>query len=226
MRKMVGLPLLTLAVRQMSARENWALTVKVLSTKNIENEHGTFRMSSGGGSGGAGWSHRIAEHAFVEASDGNSYELVPDNPKDMLLPGTCHAKIEKRDIRVCEPKDNGNCREVKFKIVGAVPTVNAPDPKTAAAETPAKSSEPTSDQGTPLANSAQPVLSVESTPPGADIEVDGSFVGSTPSTITIVPGSHRITVKKKGFNNWTKTLKVTGGSIHLNASLDPASPTQ
>ena len=27
----------------------------------------------------------------------------------MLLPGTFQAKIEKRDMKVCEPKDNGNC---------------------------------------------------------------------------------------------------------------------
>jgi hypothetical protein len=41
---------------------------------------------------------------MAEASDGNTYDLVPENPKDMLLPGTFQAKIEKRDMKVCEPK--------------------------------------------------------------------------------------------------------------------------
>jgi len=70
---------------------------------------------------------------------------------------------------------------------------------------------------------SQPVqasLAIESTPPGADIEVDGGFVGNTPSTVTVTPGSHQITVKKKGFGDWTKTLNVTGGSVHLSAELE------
>jgi hypothetical protein len=73
---------------------------------------------------------------------------------------------------------------------------------------------------------AQASLAIDSTPSGADIEVDGSFVGNTPSTVSVAPGSHQISVKKKGFVAWTKTLNVTGGTIHLNAELDadPAKP--
>jgi hypothetical protein len=56
----------------------------------------------------------------------------------------------------------------------------------------------------------------------ADIEIDGAFVGNTPSTITVTAGSHQIIVKRKGFENWSKTLTVTGGTIHLNAELDQA----
>jgi hypothetical protein len=69
------------------------------------------------------------------------------------------------------------------------------------------------------ASVAQASLTIESTPPGADIEVDGGFVGNTPSTVSLAPGSHQIVVKKKGFADWSKTLNVTGGSIHLNAEL-------
>jgi hypothetical protein len=72
------------------------------------------------------------------------------------------------------------------------------------------------------AAAVQASLAVESTPTGADIEVDGGFVGNTPSTVTLTPGSHQIAVKKKGFANWSKTLNVTGGTVHLNADLDPA----
>ena len=67
---------------------------------------------------------------------------------------------------------------------------------------------------------AQASLTVESTPAGADIEIDGAFVGNTPSTVSVAPGSRQITVKKKGFTDWTKTLNVTGGAIHLNAELE------
>ena len=220
MRKIACLLLLALTTRQMLAHESWPLTVKVMSTKNIENEHGSFRMSWGGGAGGAGWSHRIAEHAFVEASDRNSYELVPDNPKDMLLPGTFKAKIEKRDMKVCEPKDNGNCREVKFKIVAAVPTMAAPETTAVSAAPIPSIVQPAPGQGAASAIGSPASLTVESTPSGADIEIDGAFVGNTPSTVSVAPGSHQITVKKKGFTDWAKTLNVTGGTVHLSAELE------
>ena len=69
----------------------------------------------------------------------------------------------------------------------------------------------------------QATLAIASTPPGADIEIDGGFVGNTPSTFTLAPGSHQIVVKKKGFVDWTKTLNVTGGNVNLNAELEQAS---
>ena len=71
---------------------------------------------------------------------------------------------------------------------------------------------------------AQATIAIESAPPGADIEVDGGFVGNTPSTVTVKPGSHSVTVKKKGFADWTRMLNVTGGNIHLSADLEAAAP--
>jgi PEGA domain len=70
--------------------------------------------------------------------------------------------------------------------------------------------------------SAQSALTIVSTPPGADIEIDGAFVGDTPSTVNVAMGSHDISVKKKGFTDWTKKLNVTGGSIHMSAELESA----
>jgi hypothetical protein len=68
-------------------------------------------------------------------------------------------------------------------------------------------------------------LSVSSTPPGADIEIDGAFVGSTPSTLTVTPGIHEVVVKKKGFADWTRKLNVTGGTVNLAADLEASSTT-
>lgn len=72
------------------------------------------------------------------------------------------------------------------------------------------------------AASLQASLVIDSTPPGADIEIDASFFGNTPSTVSVAPGSHQITVKKRGFADWTKTLNVTGGTVHLSAELEQA----
>jgi hypothetical protein len=125
MKYLVGLFLLAFAVQPMLAKDNYPLTIKVQSTKNVESEHGSFHLAKVGGNMGAGWSHNVSEHALAVSSDGNTYELVPEDKRDMLLPGTFQAKIEKRDMKVCEPKDNGKCRDVKFHIVSAEPTVDA-----------------------------------------------------------------------------------------------------
>jgi hypothetical protein len=64
-------------------------------------------------------------------------------------------------------------------------------------------------------------LQVESVPLGADIEVDGSFVGNTPSDVQVAEGEHTVSVKKAGFKDWERKLKVSGGSsVHLSAELE------
>ncbi len=72
----------------------------------------------------------------------------------------------------------------------------------------------------PSATAQMASLVVESNVAGADIEVDGAFVGSTPSTVSIVPGPHTIAVKKKGYGEWSRTMNVSGSGVRLNAELD------
>lgn len=55
--------------------------------------------------------------------------------------------------------------------------------------------------------------------PNCDIEVDGSFVGSTPSTLNLAPGKHEIVVKKTGFQDWTRSMMVAGGAVRLSAEM-------
>lgn len=69
---------------------------------------------------------------------------------------------------------------------------------------------------------SQGSLSIQSSPTGADIEIDGNFVGNTPSTVAVSVGSHQVAVKKKGYADWTKTISVTAGTISLDATLDAA----
>jgi hypothetical protein len=68
--------------------------------------------------------------------------------------------------------------------------------------------------------SAASQISVSSMPGNADIEIDGSFVGSTPSAIDVTPGEHSVVVKKSGYRNWQRTLRVSGGTINVAAELE------
>ena len=67
----------------------------------------------------------------------------------------------------------------------------------------------------------KPKVSVLSTPTGADIEINGNFVGNTPSTIEVDPGRNEVKISKKGFATWSRTLAVKGGTITVNAELEP-----
>jgi hypothetical protein len=70
------------------------------------------------------------------------------------------------------------------------------------------------------ASGVQGALAISSTPSGADVEVDGSFMGDTPSQLTLATGDHTIKVSKSGFKTWERKLKISGGSVNLNAELE------
>ena len=72
----------------------------------------------------------------------------------------------------------------------------------------------------PPKSAAPQKISVTSTPDGADIEIDGSFVGNTPSSVELAPGDHQVVVKKLSYKLWERKLKVSGGEIKLNAELE------
>jgi len=67
---------------------------------------------------------------------------------------------------------------------------------------------------------AKASLALSSNPSGAEIELDGNFVGDTPSTIQVDAGEHEIVIKKKGFEVWHRKIRASGGSVTLNADLD------
>ena len=65
------------------------------------------------------------------------------------------------------------------------------------------------------------LVEVKSTPDGADITVDDKYMGSTPSTLKLAPGDHKIKLEKSGFKAWERTLAVgAGGNANINATLD------
>jgi hypothetical protein len=69
------------------------------------------------------------------------------------------------------------------------------------------------------ADSDTATLTITSDPTGADIEIDGSFSGSTPSTIKVAKGAHKVTVKKEDML-WQRDIDIkSGSSISVNAAL-------
>lgn len=64
-------------------------------------------------------------------------------------------------------------------------------------------------------------VEIGSDPPGADIYVDGKFVGETPSTLQLAAGMHHLEVKAAGRESWERDLEVLKGSrLTLHPALD------
>jgi hypothetical protein len=74
--------------------------------------------------------------------------------------------------------------------------------------------------GAPVAAATQTAsLTVEASVANCDIEIDGEFVGSTPSTLSVAPGKHTVVVKKTGFADWSRSMTVGAGSARLSAEM-------
>ena len=70
-------------------------------------------------------------------------------------------------------------------------------------------------------------LEITSTPDAAEIELDGNFVGSTPSTIPVAAGDHVVTVREPGYEVWERKIRTSGGSVKISAQLQQkAAPEQ
>jgi hypothetical protein len=87
---------------------------------------------------------------------------------------------------------------------------------------------PTPDQAEMRVKEAVPeavaTIAVTSSHRGDDIEVDGAFVGNTPSTIKLPAGSHQVRVTS-GPQVWERTLRLTAGStVSLEAAMTAPKP--
>ncbi len=65
------------------------------------------------------------------------------------------------------------------------------------------------------------MVAIGSEPAGAEIYVDGKFVGQTPSTVPLTAGAHHVEVKATGRMHWERDLTVVkDGEISLKAVLE------
>jgi len=87
-------------------------------------------------------------------------------------------------------------------LVSNTSVTNAPEAPAAAAAAPAVTAS----------------VAISASVAGADIEIDGMFVGSAPATIELAPGVHKITVRD-GASQWQRDIQITGGTVNVSANL-------
>jgi hypothetical protein len=115
-------------------------------------------------------------------------------------PGTYKARWDNGRLKILHEK-NGKAKETTFAVLSSVAI-------------PTKQNSSTPDVG------EKTVLVFSSIPAGADIGLDGSFVGQTPSSILALPGDHDVRVSKTGYRPWERTIRTSGGNVTVTAELD------
>jgi len=69
------------------------------------------------------------------------------------------------------------------------------------------------------ATGIQGTLVIASTPAGADIELNGAMAGVTPATLHLTPGDYKVVLRKKGFEDWIRTVSVEATTLRVDAAL-------
>ena len=146
------------------------------------------------------------------------------------------AKKEKRGVVVYYIDDNGKARSQLYNFVDTSGKAPPPASVAAVATQPVptvaapQQSQPVA-APTPQPASAQEVLSEKvrcsfsSTPSGAEITLDGRYMGNTPSVLGLTTGTHVVVLFAPGFLEWKKELTVSSGSeVTVNASLQKSRP--
>lgn len=75
-------------------------------------------------------------------------------------------------------------------------------------------------QPEPLVEAVSTIL-VTSNPDGAEITIDGKFMGTTQSTLKLSSGEHTVKIEKGGYKPWNRTVTLNAGSnITIDATLE------
>jgi PEGA domain len=64
-------------------------------------------------------------------------------------------------------------------------------------------------------------LNIFSEPFGAEIDLDGAFIGNTPFRVVVPSGQHLISLRLAGYGPWKKMISAAGGNLEVDADLSP-----
>lgn len=68
-------------------------------------------------------------------------------------------------------------------------------------------------------------VSIRSVPAGAEVTVDGRYLGNAPSTLRLPAGDHVLTITAAGHKTWERRVHLTpGGDTNIAATLEPRPP--
>jgi len=181
---------------------------------------------------GVAWTRKAAEQGFAQAENsyGMCYAKGKGVPQDYLeaykwfnlaaAQGGEHNTDARINLSMAEramtheqvAQGQKLAREFKPRVAQTGAPSSIPGPKTNGAAV-----QPLIAPGAQRAG----FLSVKADDESYDVFADGAFVGNAPAKLKLDPGTHVIEVKKSGFKDFRKELKITEGSeLSLRAVLE------
>ena len=139
------------------------------------------------------------------------------------------ARRDKHGITIFYENEKGGASKELYTVVEAA---QGPQPAAQTASTQsstvsagnAVSPEP-AEAATAQVNREKVKCNFSSTPGGAEITLDGRYVGNTPSTIGVSTGTHVVVLFMPGFTQWKRELTVASGSeVNVTANLQKTQP--
>src|SRR6476660_1303432 len=164
---------------------------------NAGGANGTFAAHSAGGA-------RPQTAEIVKTFGERCPDVIVNNKSDkadyvVLLDHEGGKGLAKRDNKMAVFNKDGDSivshstRSLGNAVKDACDAITADWPTRAAKNAmPSQPVQPSSFAGNSMATSSTSKISVSSTPANADIQLDGSFVGSTPSVIDVPAGDHSV----------------------------------
>jgi len=134
------------------------------------------------------------------------------------------SKKEKRGLTLYYEDDKGKVRKQLYAFVAARGGAGDAVPSPFAVQVPSavESVEKASTASAASGDSTPTVkCSFRSTPQGAEVTLDGRYIGSTPSVVSVSSGVHAVVVALPGFAPWKRDLTVSAQSeLTVNAILE------
>jgi PEGA domain len=173
--------------------------------------------------------YRLSDHALVKTWTATTH--FPLNGDRKVRAYAYYTGFAAADT-IVDALKTADLSSVSPENPGANPAAPDMAPTTAPSAPPAPSPSPapvpSPDAAPALPNAVVPsssdaVASVElsSDPTGAEITIDGSYVGNTPSLIKLKPGTHSIRMTLPGYAPWVRSIETAAGeSRNFAATLD------
>jgi hypothetical protein len=171
----------------------------------------------------------IVRHTMVvQDSNGKTYTIactvdtIWSNCASLPVGGVFSAEKIKRGIRISYPTAKGKEVKQSYALVPAAdkPPALSASQQTPPLEDPADNSVAPPPAAVPEVSRNTTMCSFTSNPAGAEITLDGMYVGNTPSTIAVGPGKHYVVLAMSGFAKWKREMMVSAGSnVDVSATL-------
>ncbi len=151
--------------------------------------------------------YRLSDHALVKTWDGPAYFMTNGDHRD-------------------KPYAEFTAHSTAALIYQALEGVNLSSiPPAAPGSSPAASGATPAPGTAPSGPDAVASVQLTSDPSGAEITIDGNYVGSTPSSVNVKPGTHAIKIAMTGYLPWVRSIETQGGETrNFIADLKKANP--